>query len=246
MERLFFRGNIKPDCETSAAGVMLDRQKYVIGVTGIGAGAGATFAAMGMAFIMGRMASGVTYLEGQPHRKDCVSPYRLLAVDRAFRHIAEKDRSSAGRLNLYKKVNWQVYKPWEQEEGCRSQDYRQAVGKIIIVDNPYCFDDLDLVVAVVDPFPPAVSAGLETFVMLRRFHDKESAARRKVIWLLNKSDGSVACRETEKYLKIKFDFEQRLIPQEIFYRSAYSCTQPFFMYEAEGLSSMALSILEEI
>ena len=96
MERLFFRGSIKPDCETSAAGVMLDRQKYVIGVTGIGAGAGATFAAMGMAFIMGKMTSGVTYLEGQPHKEDCVSPYRLLAVDRAFRHIAEKDRSSAG------------------------------------------------------------------------------------------------------------------------------------------------------
>ena len=68
MERLFFREKIRQDYNHLEEGAMLDRQKFVVGVTGIGAGAGATFTAMGLAFRLGEMTSGVTYLEGQPHR----------------------------------------------------------------------------------------------------------------------------------------------------------------------------------
>lgn len=253
MERLFFREKIKQDYRHLEEGVMLDRQKFVVGVIGIGAGAGATFTAMGLAFRLGEMTSGVTYLEGQPHGNECVSPYRLLAVDRDFRRTAEKNGHGTGRLNLHKKVNWQIYKPEEAENAMQSHrgqeiptDFRQLPGRIIIVDNPLSFDDLDLVVAVIDPFPPRISAGLETYKKIREVAAKGGPQHREVLWLINKSDEGMARRETERFLKLKFDFEQRLLPEEVFYKAAYNCSQPFFMSETEGLDRLAAKIINSI
>lgn len=260
MEKLFFREKIKQDYNHLEEGVMLDRQKFVVGVTGIGAGAGATFTAMGLAFRLGEMTSGVTYLEGQPHRKECLSPYRLLAVDRAFRRTSEKNGYGTGRLNLYKKVNWQVYSPGEAEAAPqfhREQEMptdirqrpincRQHPGRIIIVDNPLSFDDIDLAVAVIDPFPPRITAGLEAYKKIRELAAKGGPEHRDVLWLINKSDEGMARRETERFLKLKFDFEQRLLPEELFYKAAYNCSQPFFMCETEGLNRLAARILNAI
>ena len=270
LERLFFREKTRQDFGYLEEGVMMDRQKFVVGVTGIGAGAGATFTAMGLAFKMGEMTSGVTYLEGQPHRKESVSPYRLLALDRDFRRTAEKNGHRAGRLNLYKKVNWQIHRPEEAKsaasgtfEGKDEQhshrekamptdirqlttNYRQLPGRIIIVDNPIFFDELDLVVAVIDPFPPRISAGLESYKKIREVAAKGGPQHRDVIWLINKSDEGMARRETERFLKLKFDFEQRLLPEEGFYKAAYSCIQPYFMCETEGLDRLASKILNSI
>ena len=246
MERLFFREDIRREYGESSDGVMLDRQKLVVGVTGIGSGAGATFTAMGLAFRMGEMTSGVTYLEGQPHRKECVSPYRLLAVDRAFRSVIEKNGYGSGRLNLYKKVNWQVYKPQKAMDDRKEWGAREAPGKIIIVDNPLSFDDIDIAVAVVDPFPPRICAGLETYKRLRELAGKGGAKYRKVFWLINKSDGGMARREAERFLKARFDFEQKLLPGEIFYKAAYSCSQPFFLCKTDGINRLAEKIADSM
>ena len=246
MERLFFREDIRREYGEFPDGVMLDRQKLVVGVTGIGAGAGATFISMGLAFRLGEMTSGVTYLEGQPHRKECVSPYRLLAVDRAFRSVIEKKGYGSGRLNLYKKVNWQVYKPQEAMDVRKEWSAREAPGKIIIVDNPLSFDDIDIAVAVVDPFPPRISAGLETYKRLRELAATGGADHRKILWFINKSDGGMARRESEKFLKVRFDFEQTLLPEEIFYKAAYSCIQPFFLCETDGISRLAERVADTL
>lgn len=263
MERLFFREKIRQDYNHLEEGAMLDRQKFVVGVTGIGAGAGATFTAMGLAFRLGEMTSGVTYLEGQPHRNQSVSPYRLLSVDRDFRRTAVKKGHGIGRINLYKRVNWQVYSPEEAEtaepgfidEKAAAQfyreqemptDLRQLPGRIIIVDNPISFDDIDLLVAVIDPFPPRISAGLEIYKKIREIAAKGGPEHRKVIWLINKSDEGMARREAERFLKLKSDFEQRLLSEEVFYKAAYSYSQPFFMCETEGLDRLAAKILNSI
>lgn len=246
MERLFFRENIIREYGESPDGVMMDRQKLVVGVTGIGSGAGATFISMGLAFRLGEMSSGVTYVEGIPHGRECVSPYGLLAVDRAFRKVTEKNGYGSGRLNLYKKVNWQVYKPQEVMDVREERDAREAPGKIIIVDNPISFDDIDIAVAVVDPFPPRISAGIETYKRLRELAAKGGPGHREVLWLINKSDGGVARRETEKFLKVKFDFEQTLLPEEIFYKAAYSCSQPFFLCETDGINRLAEKIADSM
>ena len=248
MERLFFREKIKRDYAPLEEGVMMDRQKYVVGVTGVGEGAGATFTAMGMAFLMGERTSGVTYAEGKPHRPGDVSPCGLLSVDRVFRDVKKR-----GRLNLYKKVNWQLCEPGKETEQTdkegNGKNYRELPGKIIIVDNPVSFEDyekLDLIVAVTDPFPPRIMAGLETYSRLREISQKGSPGHIPVLWFLNKSDGGTARREAESCLKIKFDYEQALLDSEIFYRSAYSCQQPYFMCEMPGLERLAVKILQSI
>ena len=246
MERLFFREDIRREYGEFPDGVMLDRQKLVVGVTGIGSGAGATFISMGLAFRLGEMSSGVTYIEGLPHGRECVSPYGLLAVDRAFRSVIEKNGYGSGRLNLYKKVNWQVYKPQEAMDVRKEWSAREAPGKIIIVDNPLSFDDIDIAVAVVDPFPPRICAGLETYKRLRELAGKGGAKYRKVFLLINKSDGGMARRETEKFLKARFDFEQKLLPEEIFYKAAYSCIQPFFLCETDGISRLAERVADTL
>lgn len=247
MERLFFREQMKQMYEPKPEGAMLDRQKFVIGVAGIGMGAGATFTAMGLAFRMGEMTSGVTYIEGKPHEAAGVSPYRLLAVDGEFRRIAERKEYGTGRLNLYKKVNWKIHKPQKvQDAQGEEQDYRQVPGKIIIVDSPVCFGDVDMAVAVADPFPPRITAGLNTFKELRELDAESSALHRRVLWLINKSDGGMARRETERFLKLKFDFEQIMLPGEVFYKAAYSCSQPFFICETEGINHLAAKILSTI
>lgn len=249
MERLFFREKVKQGYEFSTDGVMQDRQKFVVGVTGICAGAGATFTAMGLAFRLAEMTSGVTYIEGCPHGCRCVSPYRLLAVDRDFRRVTEKYGCGKGRLNIYKKVNWQVYKPNEgqaSEPNENEPDYRQAAGRIIIVDSPLSLDDIDIEIAVVDPFPPRISAGMETFKKLRMLDKEGGMGQRKILWLINKSDGGAACRQTEKFLKLKFDFEQIMLPTEVLYKAAYSCSQPYFICKTEGINLLAAKILDTI
>ena len=246
MERLFFREDIRREYGEFPDGVMLDRQKLVVGVTGIGSGAGATFISMGLAFRLGEMSSGVTYIEGLPHGRECVSPYGLLAVDRAFRSVIEKNGYGSGRLNLYKKVNWQVYNPQKAVDDRKEWCAREASGKIIIVDNPISFDDIDIAVAVVDPFPPRITAGIETYKRLRQITAKGGAGHREIFWLINKSDGGMARRETEKFLKARFDFEQKLLPGEIFYKAAYSCSQPFFLCKTDGINRLAEKIADSM
>lgn len=245
MERLFFRESIKQDYKdyrNTEDGVMLDMQKLVVGVTGIGRGAGATFTAMGLAFRLGEMTSGVTFLEGCRHDRDSVSVYSLLAVDREFRRAAKRSG-----LTLYKKVNWHVHNPYKTEEESReTADYRHHHGKVIIVDNPLSLEDTDITVAVADPFPPRILAGLETFKKLKEADLPVPSCQGKVLWFINKSDGSTARRRTEEFLKLKFDFEQPLIPGEVFYKAAYSCSQPYFICKTEGINALALKIMDSI
>ena len=158
-------------------------------------------------------------------------------------------------LNIYGKVNWQIFSPdpLRHDRGKREEDgtctVRDMPGRIIIADNPGELRNADIITAVVDPFPPRISAGLETFKKIKEMADSENPEHRRIFWLLNKSGEAAFRRETERFLRIKFDIEQAAIPQEIFYRAAYSCTQPYFICEKAalaGINSLAHKISESI
>lgn len=246
MEKLFFGEKYREKNDEnhpySNEGVIIDRQKFVAGVVGIGHGAGATFIAMGLAARLAEMTSGVTYFESTPHGDETVSPYRLLAVDRTFREKARKNICPGG-LNLYRKVNWQISRPGEE---VKEPNVRNMTGRIIVADSPSSFNDMDIIIAVADPFPPRITAGLEMYGKLREISQQQSPHYRKVIWMLNKSCGWAARIRTENFLKLKFDVEQEMISPGVLYKAAYNCTMPYFMCETAGIDRLAEMITESV
>ena len=252
MERLFFRESIKEAMASPDYGVMTDRQKFAVGVVGIGGGAGATFTAMSLAFRLAEMTSGVTFAEGRCHGHEALSPYRLLAVDKTFRE-KDKRRAQTDGLNIYRKVNWQLFTPERglDDPGTAKAEcsVRNLPGRIIIADNPVKLSDMDLITAVVDPFPPRISAGLEIYKKIRDMAGRESTSHRRVIWLLNKSDNAAERRETERFLKLRFDIEQETVPRKVIYEAAFSCVPSYFLCEKAvlaGINTLAEEIMKSI
>jgi len=230
-------------------GVMMDRHRQVIGVTGIGRGAGATFTAMGLAVKMAEMTEGVTFADGRQHEEGGYSARRLLAVDRLFEKKAAAMGSGPGkRTNIYHKVNWAVcgqlcpgaggQKTGPEE--LKEPDYRTFPGKYIIVDSPQNTEDMDVVVCVVDPLPSRIMAGLETF---RRVKEQQLVP---VIWVMNKASSAAGRREVETFLKIRFTHSIPLVEAETFYRAEFRCTQPVFEHDMAGTGEVFRRLAEEI
>lgn len=235
---------IRPDY-----GVIADRHKLVIGVAGIGRGAGATFIAMGLALKMAEMTAGVTFLEGKAHQEESRSPYRILASDRGFKekHFIDFFKEEGGRpglrTNLYNKVNWVVRGLAAPEAPGAAQaapDCRLLPGSCIIIDNPVSYEDLDLIVCVADPLPSRIMAGLETF---RRIREQAIVP---VIWLLNKNCPPVSRRQVETFLKTRFTHVMPLIPAEVFYRAEYDCNLPYAGSLPEDADAVFKRLAEEI
>lgn len=243
--------------ESPDYGVMTDRHRQVIGVVGVGRGAGATFAAMGLAVKMAEMTEGVTFAEGRLQAADGNgkrngdgenSAYRLLAVDRRFEKRAAAMCGGPGaRTNIYHKVNWAVcgqLRPGaggqEQETETEAPDYRTFPGKHIIVDSPGDIEDMDVIVCVVDPLPSRIMAGLETFRQIK----EQSLV--PVIWVMNKAGSAAGRREVETFLRIRFAHSIPLIEAEKFYRAEFSCTQPVFEQGMAGTEDAFRRLAEEI
>ena len=235
---------IRPDY-----GVIADRHKLVIGVVGIGSGAGATFIAMGLALKMAEMTAGVTFLEGRPHPEESPGPYRILTSDRGFKEkrfidfFKEEGGRPGLRTNLYNKVNWVVRGPAAPEAPGAAQaapDCRLLPGSCIIIDNTVSYEDLDLIVCVADPLPSRIMAGLETF---RRIREQAIVP---VIWLLNKNCPPVSRRQVETFLKIRFTHVMPLIPAEVFYRAEYDCNLPYAGRLPEDADAVFKRLAEEI
>jgi len=230
-------------------GVMMDRHRLVIGVVGVGRGAGATFAAMGLAVKMAEMTEGVTFADGRQREEGGHGARRLLAVDRHFEKKAAAMGSGPGkRTNIYHKVNWAVcgqlcpgaggQKTGPEE--LKEPDYRTFPGKYIIVDSPQNTEDMDVVVCVVDPLPSRIMAGLETF---RRVKEQQLVP---VIWVMNKASSAAGRREVETFLKIRFTHSIPLVEAETFYRAEFRCTQPVFEHDMAGTGEVFRRLAEEI
>ena len=202
-------------------GIMVDKSKTVVGVVGIGNGAGATFTAMNLAFCMAEMSEGITFAEGHNHKSGEVRAFEMLSVDHRFR------KKNGHMTNLYKKVNWvtEVKNPAE------------IPGRTIIIDNPEKYDGIDIVAGIVDSLPSRIEAGLEVFKELRELQIP-------VIWVFNKDSRQADIKRTEQYLKIKFDCRQEMLSQEVFYKAELGCTQQFFLQRPQGIERLACMILE--
>lgn len=232
--------------ESPDYGVMMDRHRQVIGVIGIGRGAGATFAAMGLAVKMAEMTEGVTFADGRQHEEGGHSARRLLAVDRHFEKKAAAMGSGPGkRTNIYHKVNWAVCGQLHpgadgHETEAEVPDYRTFPGKYIIVDSPQHTEDMDVIVCVVDPLPSRIMAGLETF---RRIIEQQMVP---VIWVMNKASSAAGRREVETFLRLRFTHSIPLVEAEAFYRAEFRCTQPVFEHGMAGTDEAFRRLAEEI
>lgn len=114
-------------------------------------------------------------------------------------------------------------------------------GRYMIVDNPRpeSLWEADLVICVVDPLPSRIRSGLQQLEALRnnkiRFGKRFSPLRNlptSVLWVLNKDNPQVGCRELEHLLNIKFNFAVPLLSSEIFYKAEYSSVPIFQMLDA--------------
>ena len=227
-------------------GVIIDCHRQVIGVVGVGRGAGATFAAMGLAVKMAEMTEGVTFADGRQHEEGGHSARRLLAVDRHFEKKAAAMGSGPGkRTNIYHKVNWAVCGQLHpgadgHETEAEEPDYRTFPGKYIIVDSPQHTEDMDVIVCVVDPLPSRIMAGLETF---RRIREQQMVP---VIWVMNKASSAAGRREVETFLRLRFTHSIPLVEAEAFYRAEFRCTQPVFEHGMAGTDEAFRRLAEEI
>ena len=255
MEVLFGKKQDDKQWQPLEHGIMMDRHRQVIGVIGIGRGAGATFAAMVLAVKMAEMTEGVTFAEGRLQAADGNgrrngdsenSAHRLLAVDRHFEKKAAAMGSGPGkRTNIYHKVNWAVCGQLHpgadgHETEAEEPDYRTFPGKYIIVDSPQNTKDMDIIVCVVDPLPSRIMAGLETF---RRIREQQMVP---VIWVMNKASSAAGRREVETFLRLRFTHSIPLVEAEAFYRAEFRCTQPVFEHGMAGTDEAFRRLAEEI
>lgn len=266
--RLFFREKEICSLYPASYGIMEDRKKCMIGVAGIGSGAGATFVSMSLALCLGEKEGGVVFAEGKCPAGDESGAYRLLCVDKAFREMNFTDyfydavrqseacsQTKNQKLkivsdvpgNFYKNVSWIVHHPEMQYDGrCSRQfDFSNISGRYVIVDNPLQPEEqggFDILIAVVEPLPSRISSGLDMYRMIKQI--EEDGRKTDIIFVINKNVNKGTRRSAENFLKIKFDFEMdNLTPAEL-YRAQYNCTQPYFLSEMPELKKMAAYISE--
>ena len=212
-------------CQPLESGIIADRHKTVIGVKGIGPGAGATFVAMNLAFEMAQQSGasgGVAFVEERVSTTGGYSAEKMLEVDPHYRRISAK-----GKTNIYKNVNW-VF---------GSDNLRSTAGRFIIADDPESLEEPDLIVAVIDPLPSRIEAGLATYEELRK-------QQVPVIWIANKVNPQAGIREVERFLKMKFDYRVDMLAPEIFYKAEFACTQQYFIKKSQAIEMAAHDILE--
>lgn len=197
-------------------------KKKIISIAGACRGAGATFIATSLAFVMAQYEEGVTYLEGCGHEGRHSLPLYELSLDKRisqrrfadFFAMKEEKKPIDNRVNLYKDVNWVV----RRSGGNSLISPEEVAGRYIIWDNPPDLKNSDLIICVIDILPSKVLAGRETVEHCCKNH------KNKTIWLFNRADSQRQVKAAEKFLEIKGDFCIGMQPQEDFYRAQNSCS----------------------
>ena len=250
MKKRSLKSGICPDSEVEWNLTLPEKQKK-IAVVGISRGAGATFVAVSLAFLLSRSNSVekcrrrlVTYAEGRKPEPGNPLVFYETGLDQRksglLRAFGEKRDPLV--LPIYKGISWQVWRPF-------ADDFRMAQGEFAgdwtVTDCPplNSLEEYDLIAAVIDPMPAAVYAGAETYAFLR---DLERSGK-KIIWIVNRDNDEVNHGELKRFLKLRDWFSLPLIPAELFYKAQYSCMLPAELLEKESLPQKALeTIAEEI
>lgn len=300
-------------------GILQDKQKYRIGIVGVGRGAGATFLASSIARLIAETGQTAAYIECR--RPEAGKPllYDRMCFDHFFRRKkfhdflseAETFPGNAGengrkdqkgytaqntgiargpqtetRVNLCENVNWILYgnrmcsgsieeasfsmrnrKPGaymmdERRSAGRSErlsdrlraseaedfmDFTTIKGKYLILDNPKMWRHTDLLIGVIDPLPSRILAGLDTFEALKDEEKMGLQAGKRVLWVLNKNNPLADRSETERFLKLKFDFAVSMAPPELFYGAEFACSQMALAEDVKGeIRNLVHTILEKL
>ena len=213
-----------------------------IAVVGISRGAGATFVAQTLAFLLQKSKFAeecrkaevpVTYIQMRQPEPGESMVYFEAGLDQRFGKKAFVDGTEgAEKLHLHRGIHWSV---WRQ---CRRQPDQQPDGEggifrpfpenvpgcWVIADSPP-LDTLgryDLVVGVVDPLPGRVYAGAETYEVVR---DLETSGL-PVVWVLNRDNREVNHSALNRFLKQKDWVLMPLADGELVYRAQYTCCLP--------------------
>ena len=304
-------------------GILQDKQKYRIGVVGVGRGAGTTFLASSIARLIAETGQTAAYIECRKLEAGKPLLYDRMCFDHFFRRNkfhdflseAETFPGNAGengrkdqkgytaqntgiargpqtetRVNLCENVNWILYgnrmcsgsieealfsmrnrKPGaymmderrsaggserlserlsdrlQTAEAEDIMDFTTIKGKYLILDNPKMWRHTDLLIGVIDPLPSRILAGLDTFEALKDEEKMGLQAGKRVLWVLNKNNPLADRAETERFLKLKFDFAVSMAPPELFYGAEFACSQMALAEDVKGeIRNLVHTILEKL
>ena len=126
-------------------------------------------------------------------------------------------------------------------------DFTTIKGKYLILDNPKMWRHTDLLIGVIDPLPSRILAGLDTFEALKDEEKMGLQAGKRVLWVLNKNNPLADRAETERFLKLKFDFAVSMAPPELFYGAEFACSQMALAEDVKGeIRNLVHTILEKL
>ena len=103
--------------------------------------------------------------------------------------------------------------------------------KYAVYDDPECMDEMDIIVAVIDPLPSLLIEGSANIGELREM-------KREVLWILNRDNKGVNRREMKRYLGFMPEFSQEEIPREIIARAEYNCEKLPSVMELKGIEAL--------
>ena len=92
-------------------------------------------------------------------------------------------------------------------------------------------DEMDIIVAVIDPLPSLLIDGAANIGELREM-------KREVLWILNRDNKGVNRREMKRYLGFMPEFSQEEIPREIIARAEYNCEKLPSVMELKGIEAL--------
>ena len=217
------------DWEPMERGIFSERRPLRIGFVGISEGVGTTTVAAAAAAAIGKQYGRTVFLADAAQRDGKASAAESLCLTKALK---------GGRQVLYQNVNWQL-----QPSG-----KKLPAGGYVIADQPpqTQWHACDVLVGVIDPLPSRILAGIKRYRLLREEENQRLLRQEKsLLWVQNKANAAADARETERFLKLRFDAALPLLPQEFFYEAEYQ-QRPWLakLYERSTFSSVANSDAE--
>ncbi|MGI6722182.1 MAG: hypothetical protein ACOX4I_06495 [Anaerovoracaceae bacterium] len=216
------------------------REKTKIGVIGSGRGAGASFVATSLALKSAEIREqAVAFCELNDGVGGKSWIYDSVGMDKRFVHrnyISLHEMVRRGQYirnihNMDLMVNWALCTPGDRggrESGLHTARLiNNIAGDIIVCDfgllaDQELLDDMDIIVAVVDPKPSRLIGARSLYQKIRR----EQADGRKVIWVINKMNGGVGRKCFADYVRVRDALEIPLIKEVHFYAAEYNCRFP--------------------
>jgi hypothetical protein len=230
-----------------------ERQKK-IAVVGISRGAGATFVALTLAFLLSESKKDessqnrpaeVSYVEMRKPGSGESMAYYSAGLDRRFsagrftdffslyRKGSWPDKEGAVPLNLHKGINWVVWRNREDDDINPDSFSLDALpGKYIVADSPSLdiLHKFDMVIGVINPLPSDVYAGAEVYEAL---HDMQICGL-PMYWVLNRDNCEVNHSSLEQFLKLKNSFSVPEVSRELIYKAQYTCQLAAEVLRKEG------------